>query len=357
MTNNDLELSNYDYAIPNNLIAQTPTANRQDSKLFVVDRTTEKFFHKKFSSIVEYFKNGDCIILNETKVVPSRIFGKKVSGGKVELLFLDPCQNRKEYNVLIKPFIGIGKKVYFENGYECELLSKGENGKTLVKFNKPGILAFLQEYGIMPLPPYIDRKNGLAITMSDIDRKRYQTVYAKNLGAIAAPTAGLHFTDEILNSLKNRGVSVAKLTLHVGWGTFKPIKANNLNEHSMLPEKFVLNKENAKIINDSIKNNKKVVAVGTTSTRAIESIANFASFREDRKIFIKDFSGETSIFIYPGYTFKVINTLITNLHLPKSTPLVMASTFSSRTLVLKAYNEAINKKYRFFSYGDSMLIL
>jgi S-adenosylmethionine:tRNA ribosyltransferase-isomerase len=357
MKNEDLDLSNYNYTVPNKLIAQTPTINRQDSKLFVVNRINGQFCHKKFSNIVEYFNYGDCIVLNETKVVPSRLFGKKHSGGKVELLFLDPCQNEKEYNVLIKPFIGIGKKIYFENGYECEVLSKEENGKTLVKFNKSDILTLLQEYGFMPLPPYINRKNGLAVEMSALDRKRYQTIYAKNVGAIAAPTAGLHFTDKILSSLKNKGVSIAKLTLHVGWGTFKPITTNNLCYHNMLPEKFAISKVNAQIINNSIKDSKRVVAVGTTSTRAIESIVNFASLIENGKAFIKAFSGETSIFIYPGYKFKVINTLITNLHLPKSTPLMLASAFSSRTLMLKAYEEAINKEYRFFSYGDSMLIL
>ncbi|MDR1418241.1 MAG: tRNA preQ1(34) S-adenosylmethionine ribosyltransferase-isomerase QueA [Endomicrobium sp.] len=353
----DLELLNYNYTIPDRLIAQKPVLNRQDSRLFVVDRTIGKFSHKKFSDIIEYFKCGDCVILNETKVVPSRIFGEKCSGGKVELLFLDPCQEEKEYKVLIKPFIGAGKKVYFKNGYKCEVISKDENGKTLVKFNKSNILPFLQEYGVMPLPPYIDRKKGLAVELSEFDKKRYQTVYAKNTGAIAAPTAGLHFTDEILDSLKNKGVSIAKLTLHVGWGTFKPITSDNLDNHNMLPEKFFLTKENAKIINNSIKNNKKVVAVGTTSTRAIESIANFVGFTDNGKTFIKEFSGETSIFIYPRYKFKIINTLITNLHLPKSTPLMMASAFSSRTLMLKAYEEAISTEYRFFSYGDSMLIL
>jgi S-adenosylmethionine:tRNA ribosyltransferase-isomerase len=357
MTNEDLDLSNYNYTVPNKLIAQTPTINRQNSKLFVVNRINGQFCHKKFSNIVEYFNYGDCIVLNETKVVPSRLFGKKHSGGKVELLFLDPCQEEEKYKVLIKPFIGIGEKAYFENGYECEILSKEEKGITLVKFNKLNILTFLQEYGIMPLPPYINRKNGLAVEMSALDRQRYQTIYAKNVGAIAAPTAGLHFTDKILSSLKNKGVSIAKLTLHVGWGTFKPITTSNLCYHTMLPEKFILSKENAQIINNSIKGNKKVVAVGTTSTRAIESIANFASLRENGKAFIKASSGETSIFIYPGYKFKVINTLMTNLHLPKSTPLMMASAFSSRILMLKAYEEAINKEYRFFSYGDSMLIL
>jgi S-adenosylmethionine:tRNA ribosyltransferase-isomerase len=355
--NEDLELSNYNYTIPDRLIAQKPVLNRQDSRLFIVNRANGKFTHKKFSDIVEYFDCGDCVILNETKVVPSRIFGEKGSGGKVELLFLDPCRKEKEYNVLIKPFIGVGKKIYFENGYECEVLSKEENGKTLVKFNKLGILTFLEKYGIMPLPPYIDRKNDLAVKLSDFDKKRYQTVYAKNAGAIAAPTAGLHFTDEILSSLKNKGTNIAKLTLHVGWGTFKPIMSDNLSNHDMLSEKIFLTSENVQIINTSIKNNKKLIAVGTTSTRAIESIVDFVGFTDNGKTFIKEFSGETSLFIYPGYKFKIINTLITNLHFPKSTPLIMASAFCSRSLMLKAYEEAIKKEYRFFSYGDSMLIL
>ncbi|MDR3256176.1 MAG: tRNA preQ1(34) S-adenosylmethionine ribosyltransferase-isomerase QueA [Endomicrobium sp.] len=357
MIDNDNLLSNYNYEIPKELIAQKPVENRQDSRLFVIDRKIQEFYHKKFSNIIEYFSTGDCLIINNTKVVPSRLFGKRVSGGKVEIMFLDPCQKNEEYKVLIKPFIGIGGKVYFEDDYECEIISKTELGETIVKFNKPGIFKFLQKYGIMPLPPYINRKGILAQELSDFDRQRYQTVYAKTLGAIAAPTAGLHFTENILQTLKEKGVHVAALTLHVGWGTFKSITAEKLNNHSMLPEKFAIDKTNVEIINSAIQNNKRIVAVGTTSVRAIESIADRVGFLRSGKIFIKEYFGETSIFIYPSYKFKIINTLITNLHLPKSTPLMMASAFSSRKTMLKAYKEAIQEKYRFFSYGDSMLIL
>ncbi|MDR0800192.1 MAG: tRNA preQ1(34) S-adenosylmethionine ribosyltransferase-isomerase QueA [Endomicrobium sp.] len=357
MTYKDDLLSNYDYEIPEELIAQKPTENRQDSKLFVVNRRTQKFYHRKFSDIAEYFSAGDCLIINITKVVPSRLFGRKKSGGKVEILFLDPCQKDEDYKVLIKPFIGVGKKVYFENAYECEIILKTESGETIVRFNKSGILEFLQEHGIMPLPPYIKRKGGIARELSDFDRQRYQTVYAKTLGAIAAPTAGLHFTESILKTLKEKGINIAMLTLHVGWGTFKSITAAELKNHNMLPEKFSIDKTNAEIINSAINNNKRITAVGTTSVRALESAVGKVGFSKNDKTFIKDCSEETSIFIYPGYKFKIINTLVTNLHLPKSTPLIMASAFSSRKIMLKAYKEAVKEKYRFFSYGDSMLIL
>ncbi|MDR2251759.1 MAG: tRNA preQ1(34) S-adenosylmethionine ribosyltransferase-isomerase QueA, partial [Endomicrobium sp.] len=246
---------------------------------------------------------------------------------------------------------------YFDDGYECEILSKTAQGETIVKFNKPDILDFLQKNGIMPLPHYINRKGELAQELSDFDRQRYQTVYAKSLGAIAAPTAGLHFTENIFSKLKKKGVSIANLTLHVGWGTFKPITAKNLKNHSMLPEQFEIDETNAEIINTAIRNNKKVASVGTTSVRALETTADTSCFEENGKTLIKAYSGKTSKFIYPGYKFKIINTLITNLHLPKSTPLMMAGAFSSRDLILKAYSEAVKEKYRFFSYGDSMLIL
>jgi S-adenosylmethionine:tRNA ribosyltransferase-isomerase len=357
MTLQDNILANYNYEIPEELIAQKPVENRQDSRLFVIDRENQKFYHKKFSDIVEYFNENDCLIINTTKVVPSRLFGKKISGGKVELLFLDPCQEDSNYKILMKPFIEIGKKVYFDNDYECEVLSKTEQGETIVKFNKSNVLDFLQKQGIMPLPPYINRKGKLAQELSDFDRQRYQTVYAKTLGAIAAPTAGLHFTENIFRKLKEKGVKIANLTLHVGLGTFKPITSENLSNHNMLPEQFEIDEANAEIINAAIRNNKKVAGVGTTSVRALESTADASGFEENGKTLIKAYSGKTSKFIYPGYKFKVINTLITNLHLPKSTPLMMASAFSSRELMLKAYNEAIKEKYRFFSYGDSMLTL
>ncbi|MDR1926267.1 MAG: tRNA preQ1(34) S-adenosylmethionine ribosyltransferase-isomerase QueA [Endomicrobium sp.] len=358
MTNHDNLLLNYDYEIPESLIAQKPIKNRQDSRLFVINVKTQKFYHRKFSDIVDYFNAGDCLVINTTKVVPSRLLGKKSSGGKVEILFLDPCQqNNEEYKVLIKPFLSVGKKVYFENDYECKIIAKTNLGETVVQFNKSGILKFLQECGIMPLPPYINRKMGLAQKLSTFDRQRYQTVYAKTLGAIAAPTAGLHFTEDILKALKEKGIRIAVLTLHVGWGTFKPIKSAEINKHTMLSEKFIIDKMNADIINSAINNNKRIIAVGTTSVRALEFTANKVGFLKDGKTFIKECSGESSIFIYPGHKFKVINALITNFHLPKSTPLIMASAFSSREIILKAYKEAIKEKYRFFSYGDSMLLL
>jgi len=357
VTEQDILLSNYDYDIPAELIAQKPAEKRADSRLFVVRRDTGAFEHRKFSDITEYFNKGDCIVINTTKVVPSRIFGKKSSGGKVELLFLDPCQKGPEYKVLMKPFMDAGKKVFFEDGFECEILSKTPEGETLVKFNKEGVTEFLQDRGIMPLPPYINRKDGLAQKLSGFDRERYQTVYAQTPGAIAAPTAGLHFTEEIMGALKAKGVGIAVLTLHVGWGTFKPIISAGLADHKMMSEKFYIDAANAEIINAAIKNNRKVAAVGTTSSRALETLGSVSSFCDGGKTFIKEYSGETSIFIYPGYKFKVINTLVTNLHLPKSTPLMMASAFASRELMLDAYKEAIRERYRFFSYGDSMVII
>jgi len=350
-------LSNYDYEIPHELIAQKPTDKRADSRLFVINKNSGSFEHRKFADIIEYFNDGDCLVINTTKVVPSRLFGKKISGGKVELLFLDPCQANSEYRVLMKPFLATGTKVFFDDCFECVVKSKTEEGEVVVEFNKPDVLEFLEKRGIMPLPPYINRKSGLAEELSDFDKERYQTVYAVVPGAIAAPTAGLHFTDDIFNSLQSKGIKIAKLTLHVGWGTFKPIVSSDLNEHKMMSEKYYIDSENAAIINEAIKNNKKIVSVGTTSTRALESLAKTAGFVENGKTYIKEFSGETAIFIHPGYKFKIVNALITNLHLPKSTPLMMASAFCAREIMLKAYNEAVKEKYRFFSYGDSMIII
>ncbi|AKL97932.1 tRNA preQ1(34) S-adenosylmethionine ribosyltransferase-isomerase QueA [Endomicrobium proavitum] len=349
----DKLLTNYDYDIPSELIAQKPADRRDSSRLFVVDRKSGKFRHRHFSDITAYFSEGDCLVINTTKVVPSRLFGKKATGGKVELLFLDPVAHSKEnsYKVLMKPFLETGKKVFFDNGYECEIKHKTPRGEVVVEFNKADILSFLQKQGVMPLPPYINRKEGLALQLSNFDKERYQTVYAAQQGAIAAPTAGLHFTQEILNALKDKGVKIATLTLHVGWGTFKPIVSDEIDNHKMMSEKFSIDSQNAQKINAAKKENKKIFSVGTTSTRALETLANIFNGE------IKEYSGETSIFIYPGYKFKIPDVLITNLHLPKSTPLMMASAFASRELMLKAYKEAVKEKYRFFSYGDSMIIL
>jgi len=204
MTEEDIILDNYDYDVPEELIAQKPAENRHDSRLFIIDRKAQKFYHRKFFDIVGYFNAGDCIVINTTKVVPSRVFGRKSSGGKVEMLFLEPRQVCEKYRVLIKPFIGTGKKVYFKDGYECEVASKTESGESTVRFNKSGILEFLQKYGVMPLPPYIKRKNESVQGLSEFDKQRYQTVYAKTQGAIAAPTAGLHFTEDVLEALKKK---------------------------------------------------------------------------------------------------------------------------------------------------------
>jgi len=349
----DALLENYDYDIPAELIAQKPADKRDASRLLVVDRKSGKFAHKKFSDIDNYFSAGDCLVINTTKVVPSRLFGKKATGGKVELLFLDPVADSKSdsYKVLSKPFMETGKKVFFDGGWECEVQSKTEQGEIIVKFNKSDVLDLLEKNGIMPLPPYINRKDGLAQELSTFDKERYQTVYADAPGAIAAPTAGLHFTEDIFKALKNKGVEIATLTLHVGWGTFKPIVSQEISGHRMMSEKFSIDAANAEKINSAKKSEKKVFSVGTTSTRALETLASVFGGE------IKSYSGETSIFIYPGYKFKVPDVLITNLHLPKSTPLMMASAFASRELMLEAYKEAVNEKYRFFSYGDSMIIL
>ncbi|MDR1951968.1 MAG: tRNA preQ1(34) S-adenosylmethionine ribosyltransferase-isomerase QueA [Elusimicrobiota bacterium] len=357
MNKTDELLSNYDYEIPKELIAQRPCGNRSDSRLFVLDREKNTFSHKKFSDIDEFFSEGDCLVINNAKVVASRIFGKKETGGKVEILLTNPLLNSKEYKALIKPRIKIGKKIIFKDGYECLIKSQDENGEVLLEFNKSEVLEFMEKFGLMPLPPYINRKDGLGAEMSDFDKERYQTIYAKERGAIAAPTAGLHFTTTVLDNLIKKGVKIACLTLYVGWGTFKPILSENINEHKMMSESFLIDKKNVEIINSTIREKKKITAVGTTSARALESAAKKTGYTDGGFFQIKEFEGKTDIFIRPGYKFNIVNRLITNFHLPKSTPLMMASAFSSRKQILSAYKEAVKEKYRFFSYGDAMIIL
>jgi S-adenosylmethionine:tRNA ribosyltransferase-isomerase len=259
---------------------------------------------------------------------------------------------------LLKPNLKIGQKVFFEDGYECVFIGTDDNDNKTVQFNKTDIQPLLEKYGFMPLPPYIKRKDGLAEKFFDLDKTRYQTIYANTQGAIAAPTAGLHFTNEILEKLKEKKVEIAKIILHVGWGTFKPILSNDIQQHKMLPEKYILDEENALKINKAIKEKKRIIAVGTTSVRSIETIAKLTGKYDSEKklVSIESSNGETEIFIYPGYEFKIVNAMFTNLHLPCSTPLMMASAFAGRKFILSAYKQAIEKKYRFFSYGDSMFI-
>lgn len=358
ITDDDLLLSNYNYDISQELIAQVPIKNRCDSKLIILNRKDKTIKHKNFFDITEILNENDCLVINTTKVIPARLYGHKSTGGKVEILFLNPMQQGLKYEVLLKPNIKLGHKIFFDDGYECSFVGTDENGNKIVEFNNPQVQILLEKHGFMPLPPYIKRKDGLAEKYAQIDRDRYQTIYANTSGAIAAPTAGLHFTNEILEKLKQKKVTIANIVLHVGWGTFKPVLADNIQQHTMLPETYILDNENATKINNALQNKKRIIAVGTTSVRSLETIANLTgkyNFNNDL-VSIEACSGKTEIFIYPGYKFKIVKAMFTNLHLPLSTPLMMTSAFAGRKFILHAYKQAIEKKYRFFSYGDSMFI-
>ena len=356
--NKDLLLSNYNYDIPQELIAQVPAEKRSSSKLIILNRKDKTIQHKNFFDIINILTENDCLVINTTKVVPARLYGKKSTGGKVEILFLNPMQEGPKFAVLLKPNIKINHKIYFDDDYECTFVGTDDNGNKIIEFNKKDIQPLLEKHGFMPLPPYIKRKDGLAEKYFDLDKTRYQTIYAKTAGAIAAPTAGLHFTNEIMESLKQKDVTIANVILHVGWGTFKPILSDNIEQHQMLPEKYILDEENATKINEALQNKKRIIAVGTTSVRSLETIAGLTgTYDSNNEITsIKACSGQTGIFIYPGYKFKIVKAMFTNLHLPCSTPLMMASAFAGREFILSAYKQAVENKYRFFSYGDSMFI-
>jgi len=355
--NNDL-LSSYNYEIPQELIAQVPAQRRDSSKLIVLNRKDKTIEHHIFSDVVDLLHTGDCLVINTTKVIPARLYGKKKTGGKVEVMFLEPTDNQKQQKVLLKPYIKTGDKIYFDNAYEAEVIDNSDEKVKIIQFNKKDIFNMLEVNGFMPLPPYIKRKDDLAQKMSSLDRQRYQTVYATEQGAIAAPTAGLHFTKEILENLKQKNIQIAEIILHVGWGTFKPIQTDKISQHKMLPENYILTEENAKKINDALGNKNRIIAVGTTTVRTLETIANLNGTKDKNGnvTSIKPSSGSTDIFIYPGYEFKIVKAMFTNLHLPCSTPLMMASAFAGREFILSAYKQAIEHKYRFFSYGDSMFI-
>lgn len=359
MTNKDNLLSSYYYDIPQELIAQVPAKQRSDSNLIVLNRQNKNITHHKFKDIVDMLNEGDCLVVNTTKVVPARLYGHKITGGKVELLFLDPTKTGTKHIVLIKPYIKSGQSIFFEDGYECVIDNVDSNGNRIIEFNKDNVDLLLEKHGFMPLPPYIKRKNELAGQMSYLDRERYQTVYANSKGAIAAPTAGLHFTNEIIEKLKAKKVQIAEVVLHVGWGTFKPIVSDTIQEHKMLPEIYILDEQNTQKINKALSNNNRIIAVGTTTVRSLETIANLKGCYDNNGnlLSIASCSGQTDIFIYPGYSFKIVKSMITNLHLPNSTPLMMTSAFAGRDFILSAYKEAISKKYRFFSYGDSMFVI
>lgn len=334
------------YELPEELIAQHPLKNREKSRLMVLDRETGEIKDRHFEDILEYLNPGDCMVLNDTRVIPARLFGSR-EGKKesIEFLLLKRIEDDK-WETLVRP----GKKarpghkiVFGEGKLQGEILSIEKDGTRIIDFNYKGIFEeILDELGEMPLPPYIQEKLE--------DKERYQTVYSKNEGSAAAPTAGLHFTKELLGEIENRRVNIVYITLHVGLGTFRPVKVENIEEHHMHEEYFEVSKEAANIINRTKKKGGKVIAVGTTSTRTLESIAN-----DDGKIV--EGKGWTDIFIYPGYRFKVVDSLITNFHLPESTLIMLVSALAGRENILKAYNRAVKKKYRFFSFGDAMLII
>lgn len=358
MENKDALLTNYNYEIPQELIAQVPAQKRDSSKLIILNRKDKTVEHHIFSDVVDLLHAGDCLVINTTKVIPARLYGKKQTGGKVEVMFLEPADNQTKQKVLLKPYIKTGDKIFFDNGYEATVIDNSDEKVKIIEFNKKDIFNMLDICGFMPLPPYIKRKDDLAQKMSSLDRQRYQTVYANTEGAIAAPTAGLHFTNEIIEKLKQKNVQIAEIILHVGWGTFKPIEVDKIEQHKMLPETYFVSEETAKKINTALALQNRVIAVGTTTVRTLETVANINGIKDenDNIVKISACSGQTDIFIYPGYKFKIVKAMFTNLHLPCSTPLMMASAFAGREFILSAYKQAIEKKYRFFSYGDSMFI-
>lgn len=341
-----MKLEDFNYDLPEELIAQTPLQDRSSSRLMVVNRRTGKTQNKYFKDLINYLKKGDVLVLNDTKVIPARLIGTKEStGATIELLLLKDlgdniweCLSRPAKRLSIGTIITFG-----DNLLRAKVVEKLGEGITHVKLLYEGILInILDQLGTMPLPPYIHEK--LA------DQSRYQTIYARNIGSAAAPTAGLHFTSELLETLKNKGIIIEYITLHVGLGTFRPVETENILEHEMHSEYYSMSSSTAKILNEAKKAGRRIIAVGTTTTRTLETIASKYNGE------FKSETGSTNIFIYPGYEFKAIDCLITNFHLPKSTLIMLVSAFSKREYILSAYEKAVKEKYRFFSFGDAMFL-
>lgn len=339
-------LSDYYYELPEELIAQDPLEKRDSSRLMVVDRRTGAVSHKHFHDIIDYLNPGDCLVINDTKVIPARLIGVKPdTGASVEVLLLKRHEE-KLWEAIVRPGKKLrpGAKVSFGDGLLTgEIVEVLNEGNRLVRFEYEGIWEeLLDKLGQMPLPPYITHKLK--------DKNRYQTVYAKHEGSAAAPTAGLHFTEELLKRIEEKGIRIARVTLHVGLGTFRPVKVDNILEHHMHSEYYMIDEEAAGIINKTKASGGRVISVGTTSTRTLETAGQADGT-------IKASSGDTDIFIYPGYQFKIVDGLITNFHLPESTLLMLVSAFSDRERILKVYEEAVRERYRFFSFGDAMFIV
>jgi S-adenosylmethionine:tRNA ribosyltransferase-isomerase len=340
-----MKVKDFNYYLPPELIAQEPIKNRSMSRLLVVDKKSGEIHHHTFEEIVNYLSAGDCLVLNDTRVIPARLLGEREdTGGKIEFVLLKKI-DEKIWEVILKPGRRAkpGARFTFGKGLlKAEVLEIIEDGNRLVKFEFQGVFEeILDKVGIIPLPPYIKKKLG--------DFERYQTVYAKRKGSAAAPTAGLHFTTELLEKLQKKGIQIAYVTLHVGLGTFRPVKSEEVQEHKMHSEYYEIDSSESCKINNSRRNGKKIIAVGTTSCRVLETVAGNDGM-------VKPGTGWTNIFIYPGYEFKAVDSLITNFHLPESTLIMLVSAFAGRETILKAYKSAIEEKYRFFSFGDAMYI-
>ena len=339
-----MNVSDFNYDLPEELIAQVPIKKRDESRLMVLNREKQTIEHRTFKDIIEYLEPGDCLVRNNTKVIPARIYGKKETGANVEFLLLNNIEG-DIWETIVRPGnkLHVGTKVIFGDGIlKAEILEIMPGGTRKVKFEYTGIFnEILDKIGLMPLPPYIHEELK--------ERDRYQTVYAKYNGSAAAPTAGLHFTEELLQKIEEKGIKIANVTLHVGIGTFRPVKEEKVEDHEMHSEHFYIQQEDVDKINETKKQGKRVIAVGTTSCRVLETIA-------DENGMVKETEGDTQIFIYPGYKFKCLDGLITNFHLPQSTLLMLVSALAGRDFILKAYNEAVKEKYRFFSFGDAMFI-
>ncbi|MDM0813686.1 tRNA preQ1(34) S-adenosylmethionine ribosyltransferase-isomerase QueA [Clostridium perfringens] len=340
-----MKVSDFYFELPEELIAQYPLEKRDSSRLMVLDKKTGEIEHRKFHDILEYLNEGDTLVLNNTRVLPARLIGEKEeTGGKIEFLLLKRIEGDK-WECLAKPGrkAKVGTVFTFGEGKLKAIVREiGEEGNRIIEFKYDGIFEqVLDELGQMPLPPYIHEKLE--------DKERYQTVYSKEKGSAAAPTAGLHFTEELLKEIKDKGVNIAYLTLHVGLGTFRPVKVDDVNNHVMHSEYYHLDKENAELINKTKEAGKRVIAVGTTSSRTLETIG-------DENARVREQSGWTDIFIYPGYKFKIVDNLITNFHLPESTLIMLVSALAGQDNIMNAYNTAVKEKYRFFSFGDSMFI-
>ena len=341
-------ISEFDYELPEELIAQNPLEKRENSRMLVVNRSTDNLRDQHFYNFPQFLKKDDVIVLNDTKVFPARLFGKSETGAKIEIFLVREFENQT-WETLARPArrLTVGKKILFGENLSGEVLEKTVDGRAVVHFEADGNFdSILEEIGQTPLPPYIKRSNAV----SGDDKNRYQTVFAKQRGAIAAPTAGLHFTPKILSEIKNLGVTIVEITLHVGYGTFEPVRISDLSEHRVLPERREISRETAQILNEASAEKKRIIAVGTTTTRALESSI-------DENGTVQAGNNLADLTVTPGYKFKIVGGLLTNFHLPQSSLLVLVSTFAGYNLTIEAYKHAVRSHYRFYSYGDCMLII